>query len=87
MSSVDAVSLRIASAASMTSKPSEDEESVDEVVAPEAEEIASVLATEVGAMDTVASSDAAGDCKIAFLLRNCKNADRVVLPYTLMDLI
>lgn len=50
----------------MTSKPSEDEVSADELVAPVAGGTASVFATE----DTVASSDTAIQCKIAPYYRN-----------------
>lgn len=53
------VSLRTTSADSMTSKPSEDEISVGEFAAPDAEGTASVFATEVDVAKTVVSSDAA----------------------------
>lgn len=53
---MDIASLRIASAASITSKPSEDETSVDKLVAPEAEGTASAVAVKA---DVVASSDTA----------------------------
>lgn len=43
----------------MTSKPSEDEVSVNELVAPDVEGTASVFATEVDVADTVVSSDTA----------------------------
>jgi len=43
----------------MTSKPSEDEVSVNELVAPDAEETTSVFATEVNVANTVVSSDTA----------------------------
>lgn len=58
MSSID-TSLRITSADSMTSKPSEEEESVKEFVAPDAEGTASVFATEVDVASKVVSSDTA----------------------------
>lgn len=63
---MDVVSLRTASVDSMTSKPSEDEVSADELVAPVAGATASVFATE----DTVAFSDTAIQRKIAPYYRN-----------------
>lgn len=54
--------MRIASAVSMTSNPSDDEVlvSVVEVVAPEADgTVAAVLTAEVNVVDTVASPDTA----------------------------
>lgn len=65
---MDVASLRIASADSMTSKPSEDEISVDELVAPVARETASVFTTE----DTVASSDTAVQRKIVPYYVTCR---------------
>lgn len=69
--------MRITSADSMTSKPSEDEVSVSEFVAPDAEGTASVFATEVDvAMCKVASSDTAIQRKIVlyYINRYMKNA-------------
>lgn len=63
----------------MTSKPSEDEASVVEVVTPETEAIASFLATEVGAMGTVVSSDATIECKFCFPLTMCTSGTVTVV--------
>lgn len=61
--------MRITSADSMTSKPSEDEVSVNEFVAPDTEGTASVFAAEVGvACNKVASSGTAIQRKNCSLL-------------------
>jgi len=52
----------------MTSKPSEDEVSVNELVALDTEGIASVFATEIGVANTVVSSDTVIERKIDSLL-------------------